>query len=346
MKKISLILKNKKFAVLDKKYMETFFNKELGRFFPEFEKLTYLKIKDHSATGFKKAIQYSIAYQDKNKKIIKKSLRGNIPSLRSNHRAIIANQILKNLDKIGFNKDNFQANKPLDYFPKLRMMLYQSYPGIPLINLIIRKSPNIDKDIKNSAKWLIKFHNCQLKIGKLRTYQQEKQEATLFLKKFYEFFPDLVGDVKIILNKILKIKESLYPKIKNEAVLLHNDYNPHNIIVNGDKIGAIDFANACRFDPLFDVSNFLIQIEAIFCYGSVKDKSYLDRIRKIFLDQYIKESGGDKKQIIQRVNLYQSWWAIQIAYYLASIAVKKEKIAKMVTLAKKYLEKYEQANVY
>ncbi len=340
------MLKNKKFAVLDKEYMKKIFRKELKKFFPEFKQLISLKIKDHSMTDFKKAILYSIEYQDKNKKIIKKSVRGNIPSVKTGYGAIIANQILKSLNKKGFNQDNFQANKPLNYFPKLRMVLYESYPGVPLINLILKKSPKIDKYIKNSAKWLIKFHNCQLKIGKLRTYQEEDQEAKYWLKKFYEFFPDIAKDAEIILNKILEIKKTIYPEIKNKAVLLHGDYNPYNIIINAHKVGAIDFANACRFDPLFDVSNFLIQVEAIFYYGFVKDKSFLDGIKKNFLDQYIKESGGNKKQIIRMIDLYESWWAVQMAFYIMGLSTKKEKIKNLISLAGKYLEKYEKANIY
>lgn len=346
MKNLSLVLKNKNLAVLDQSYMEKFFEKKMPGYFSDFKRLISLRIDDRSSAQFKKAIKYSIRYLDKSNNIIKKSIRGNVPSLDTTYEAVIANEILKTLVKHGFNQGKLQVNKPIDYFPKLRMILYQSYPGTPLTEFIRRKVPAINDHIKKSAKWLLKLHSYKLKIGKLKNYKREKDEARYFIMNFRKYYPEIVDKSKLILKKVLEIKKTISPEIKKKAILIHGDYNPYNIIINDfntNKLAVIDFGNAWRFDPLADVGNFLIQLELLFWQGLVMDKKYLEKMKRNFLAQYLKGLKGNKKKIMQRINLYQVWWAMQVTSYNVVIwptyQAKKRIVRGLIPLAQRLVNK-------
>ena len=206
----------------------------------------------------------------------------------------------------------------IDYFPKLRMILYQGYPGTPLTELIRKKVPDINYYIRRTAKWLLKLHSYKLLIGRLRTYKRENKEANYFMMNYKKYYPEIVEKSKSILNKVLEIKKNIYPEVKKKAILIHGDYNPNNIIINDinkSKLAAIDFGNAWRFDPLSDVANFLIQMELLFWQGIVMDKKYLEKLNKVFLAEYLKGIKGNKKKIIYKITLYQIWWLMQTTSY-------------------------------
>lgn len=346
MKNLTLILKNKKMAVLDKKYMEKFFEKKLPIYLPDFKKLISLGIDDRSSVSFKKVIKYSIRYLNKSGNIIKRSIRGNIPSIDTTYEAVNANQILMTLEKSGFNKGKLQTNKPFDYFPKLRMILYQSYPGTILTEFIRKKVPDVNDYIINSAKWLLKFHSYKFLIGRPRTYKREKDEAKYFIMNFKKYYPEIVEKSKYILKKVLEIKKSIYSEVKKNAILIHGDYNPNNILVNDfnkNKLGVIDFGNAWRFDPLSDVANFLIQMELLFWQGIAMDKKFLEKLKRNFLAEYLNGLKGDRKKILYRITLYQVWWAIQITSYNVVIwptyQSKKRIVRGLIPLAERLAKK-------
>lgn len=333
MKSISLLLENGNFAVLDQKYMEDFFQKELPKYFPDFKKLVSLKIKDNSSAEFKKAIEYSLIYKKNNGQVSPIIIRGNIPSLDTTYEAEIANDILQALSKKGFSEGKFQTNKPLDYYPELRILLYQDFPGETLTDFITNKKNDIEMIVAKSAEWLLKFHQLKLKIGKVKTFEREAQEAEWFQMNYHLLNNGLASSCESIMAKILKLKKSFANVVEKEAVTIHGDYHPDNILIDGDKIGVIDFGGAWQFDPLSDIGKFLVQLEICFIDNIITDKNLLQKLQDVFIKKYFQSNMID--ETYNKIILYETWWVMQILSYRLASKIKPETIEKTFALARR-----------
>ena len=77
--------------------------------------------------------------------------------------------------------------------------------------------------------------------------------------------------------------------------------------------------------------------------GLVMDKKYLEKLKRNFLAQYLKGLKGNKKKIMQRINLYQVWWAMQVTSYNVVIwptyQARKRIVRGLIPLAQRLLKK-------
>lgn len=111
-------------------------------------------------------------------------------------------------------------------------------------------------------------------------------------------------------------KEEKFFKNNKERWIIHGDAHPENIIkVRDRKIGVIDFSDTCIGDFTRDIGCIIQQIEFMIMRKIGKQK-YADKMKKLFLDSYIREAKIELNDyILDRINNYYYWTSIRTATF-------------------------------
>jgi aminoglycoside phosphotransferase (APT) family kinase protein len=96
--------------------------------------------------------------------------------------------------------------------------------------------------------------------------------------------------------------------------LIHGDFHPENIFVNGPRVTVTDFERSCLFDPAADLGFFLCQFEAKVRMGRYAlGELERARLRRHFMDGYASQA---PETLAWRVGLYEARGYLEIAHYI------------------------------
>lgn len=101
------------------------------------------------------------------------------------------------------------------------------------------------------------------------------------------------------LNIINKIKDIFNVKVKEENVLTHGDYGPHNTLVYNNGLKIIDWEWACWGNPLFDVA-------WVIWFVHLHYPNVCKKLSKIFLKEYCSNNKIEiDEDIIRAFSMYK-----------------------------------------
>lgn len=95
---------------------------------------------------------------------------------------------------------------------------------------------------------------------------------------------------------------------KTSKGFVHGDFQPHNILLDNDRISLIDFDRGGYFYPLFDVASFAIQFTHVALLESYHKREKPDRreIRRkvnLFVKEYCDHIGGFNEEVFRLFKL-------------------------------------------
>ena len=186
-----------------------------------------------------------------------------------------------------FSGSTFLVPKACFYDPGYNMITYFEVDGVVFINQL--SNPDISKKITLIAQWLNKFHRLE----KLNINLIEHQPFYNF-KSLARFYPDLAKEGTEIIRD-LKSKLS-----KFEEKLIHNDFQPNNIITSQDKITLIDFNDSQIDDPAIDLAKFLTQLKTMLFRFS--DVSKFSNLENIFMQNYTQDFNKENFKIYSKLS--------------------------------------------
>ena len=194
-------------------------------------------------------------------------------------------ELLQELWAKGFDGryDHLKLYEPIAYFPDHNVMMTSKASGIELEKLILKKAVDynlLESYVIRAATWLAKLHSTRVTRGRM-FIQKEEEKLNEWSQHLGWLYPDFVKKIHDILSLILNIERSLDPK---HFVVIHGDFHPLNIFVDGNDLTVIDFEKSCIFDPALDLGYFI-------SYLTMKKKRYnlsLDTefLQKLFLSKY------------------------------------------------------------
>ncbi len=203
-----------------------------------------------------KSVQYEKFFpdQDNQDDFEKKALNEVRKWIFNNNRQIPESRALKILEK----KVNHDITPHIYYHDTSNRVLILSEvcPDGKLLENIIDKKINLEAS-KNLAKFAAKLvSNTYGKTNPLRSVKEDKKVKFIKLKYqclevYKNLDPKIRNRVKILQTKF--VQESM----KINKVLVHGEYHPRNILVNGAKIGTFDLEEAHLGDPAFDIGILL-----------------------------------------------------------------------------------------
>jgi len=185
--------------------------------------------------------------------------------------------------------------RPIAVFPEEHAIATEEVPGTQLMDMIGRSAkrymfglhrPVLEQYCALAGAWLQEFQSFttqgtgDFNIEGLKHYCSERLDTLISA--------GANGIDAAFKFRFTAYLEKRYGEIKNRAnavVGRHNDFSPHNIIVNGDHISVIDFGFFDHDSHLYDVCKFWFQLE---CMKSspLFHASTIDRLQTSFLEGY------------------------------------------------------------
>lgn len=174
-------------------------------------------------------------------------------------------------------------------------------PKAKLFEDIIHKEINIGAS-KRLAEILAELvNNTYGKIGPLRPSDEDKKVKFTKLKwQCIEIYQKLNSKTKKLVKKTQT--EFVEESMRINKVLVHGDYHPRNILIEGSKVGTFDLEEAHLGDPAFDIGillgSYLLRIEY---YKKIRDigiKAVLEMIKTFMNKINIPE---DKNKLENRI---------------------------------------------
>ena len=288
--------------LFDKNWVVDFFNRKTPRYFPG-RKLIGCEIKPIKIyLDYKRVVvRYNLKFLDKKGKNLRTSVIGKAAEEPKKERSILNDYLTTMfLWKKGL-KD--LVTEPLDYLSEFNFYLYKFVPGYFLQELSVKhKSRSFLNKIPLIVKGIKRIHN--LKVGKrdkIARYDKnrEKREWQRDSRLIKRYFSSIFEEVKSWEAKCRflknRYKEIFSPKFWR---LTHGDFYSRNVLISGDTIKFIDFTDSVVYDPLNDISNFLINTELMFEYDfPVRWRQLMRRLRGMVLENYFSRSLTEEENL-------------------------------------------------
>ena len=134
-------------------------------------------------------------------------------------------------------------------------------------------------------------------------------------QRIEEKYPHYLNFTKNIYKKLIQTEKDFLSST-NQRWLVHGDAHPENVIkMSPRKIGVIDFTDLCLSDFARDLGSFTQQIDFM-CMRKISNRKYVEKIKKIFLDNYFANSRIESSEEVQsRINNYYNWTAMRTATF-------------------------------
>jgi aminoglycoside phosphotransferase (APT) family kinase protein len=149
-----------------------------------------------------------------------------------------------------------------------------------------------------AARALVRFHELTLESEERRTIPQEFEQLRERTRRLRNGAPELADRVDAVLDRIA-------PMCADAAgarlCLIHGDYKPTQLLVDGDRPALVDLDRACLGDPAIDVGNLMAVLHKATLLEGVAHAAALP---EWFLAEYEALSG--RRDIAQRARLFET----------------------------------------
>ncbi len=313
---------NKILHLFDENYVKKLFQEKVLPLYPDFCGVKKIKIRAPKKfiweTTYHVVIEFETSFKTKNGKIKK------LPIYCSAHsdepRKNVYNA-LKYLWEHNFNRGWLSIPHPLFYSEYFQATFYRGVKGNNLYHFIREQKYNeIDKLIPKAAAWFAKLHKLPANNAPNFNPENSRIQTVIpgvehILGRIKERYPKYLNTYKKIYN-ILISREEEFLSNNSQRWLVHGDAHPENIIKMSErKLAVIDFTDICLTDFARDIGSFLQQLEYM-SNRKINNPVYIKKIKKFFLDTYLKKTNTILEQQLQeRISVYYYWTAIRTATF-------------------------------
>lgn len=315
---------NKIHLLLDGDYVKKLFQKKVLPFYPEFAKIKNIKIKSHKK-GIWGKNHYHVVLEFKTTFITREGKEKKLPIFCSAHDSEPRKNVyvvLKYLWDNSFSSGLLTVPHPLFYSNYFRASFYRGVKGDNFYHYIRENErEKIDEILPKIAAWFAKLHRTSTAGAKNFNKKNSRIKTALpgvknILERVEYHYPEYFYIYKKAYKIFIEEENSYLDDPKNKLCLVHGDAHPENIIKMGKKkIGVIDFADLCLSDPARDVGTFLQQMDYM-GMRKIDDRRYVNKLKKIFLDCYLKNAKIKLTDNFQkRIDLYYNWTSLRTATF-------------------------------
>jgi Ser/Thr protein kinase RdoA (MazF antagonist) len=157
----------------------------------------------------------------------------------------------------------WRAARPMGYVEPWRLLLQEAVPGRDFRLVFAELTPDDATDAKlsqagrlidESARAIHGLQRAPLVPGAMMTFERllEAQERNLHYMTKAQ--PELAGELAAIRAEARRLQRETRP---GDLVFAHGDFAHGNLLIEGDRVGIIDFDKAGAAEPSYDVAYFL-----------------------------------------------------------------------------------------
>jgi hypothetical protein len=193
--------------------------------------------------------------------------------------------------------------EPIACLPDQKLMLQSTIPGESsledLLKSVIDRPDPVEEEklyryMKKTAAGLAAFHRSGASYGEHVSLGERFVDLHKLIHRLTVLFPEL-GKAILPLLERLETLAALYPE--ESAVPTHGTFNPEQVLIDGERIGFIDFDDYCMAEPALDVGLFRAAIKDTGMNAPFSSftpsraerlgrLSLLDEIGDVFLSEY------------------------------------------------------------
>ena len=157
--------------------------------------------------------------------------------------------------------------EPIACLPDLKVMLQSTIPGElsleDLLKLVIEGQDQVEQEklyryIRKTAAGLAAFHRSGASYGEHVELEERFVNIHELIHRLTVLLPELEHAIIPLLEQLENLA-ALYPE--EPAVPTHGTFNPEQVLIDGERIGFIDFDDYCMAEPALDVGLFRAAIK-------------------------------------------------------------------------------------
>lgn len=171
-----------------------------------------------------------------------------------------AYEIMKYLWRNAFDHGPLQIARPVTFFQRWKLLVYEEAPGEPLSALAARHPKTAGKSLVQAAQWLAKLHQLRPRqLSKAFSHRDRARYWRQALSVLQRSSSKELSDLRATVKRVLKFEDRL-ARLPGGR-LVHHDFHPGNIIVDRNTMRVVDFTESRISHPLVDVGSFLAQLD-------------------------------------------------------------------------------------
>lgn len=156
--------------------------------------------------------------------------------------------------------------EPIACMPDLKLMLQATIPGElspeDLLKSVIERSSQVEEEklyrYIRKAAGLAAFHRSGASYGEHVELGERFVDIHELIHRLTILLPEFENAILPLLERLETLAD-LYPK--EPAAPTHGTFNPEQVLIDGERIGFIDFDDYCMAEPALDVGLFWAAIK-------------------------------------------------------------------------------------
>ena len=189
----------------------------------------------------------------------------------------------------GFAHGPYQITRPITFFQRWKLLLYEESPGYNLLVALPRSGAKAGAMIEKTAIWLAELHRHSPRNLALAYTKAGRKHYWYMALEALKTMPGHESEaIKRKISSVMRFEDTL--ATDRHRVLVHHDYHLANILSSGQKICVVDFTEARLSSPLVDVATFFVQLELQLLPKVSTEK--IQQWQKLFLKTYTKKMPG------------------------------------------------------
>lgn len=219
--------------------------------------------------------------------------------------------VMRHLWRHGMGGDAPGIVRPVAYIGDRHFMLMARAPGATIHDLLLA-SPHAHEPVRLVARWLRRLHGIP---PAPEAPAQGRARAELSLARLArELSAALPGEASRVARIAARFRRPVAEGVRARC-MLHGDFHPRNVYVDGERVTVIDFDHAVAGDPAWDVGYFVGQLETA-ALESHGDAAALRPAADAFMDEYLRDAPEpEASQFRARAMRYAVLTLLESAHY-------------------------------
>jgi hypothetical protein len=214
--------------------------------------------------------------------------------------------------------ERFAVPDVFAWLPAVKLSLLEAIPGESVIGDLVKgrvrgkADPEGVPPLENivaACGWIAAtLHTSGLQLGPRRSFDDELAALRRGLEQMQRFSPALAAELEPRIDRLAAEAVHTEPLA---VCFNHGDFTHGQVLIDGERVGLIDFDSVCQAEPALDIGQYLTYLRLAGTKSKLSPEATeaaLNGLADRFVDAYCAAAGltgGDTALLLARVGLYR-----------------------------------------